>query len=54
MGISLASCLAGIYLPMQFDLAVPSGGAIVLFAATVFLVTVVIRSTSSRFQEARA
>jgi zinc transport system permease protein len=47
-----ASCLFGIIVPMQYDLAIPSGGAIVLAAAVIFVTTTIIRSTSSRFQEA--
>jgi zinc transport system permease protein len=46
------SCLLGIWFPMQFDLAVPSGGAIVLAAATIFVITTIIRSTFGRFREA--
>jgi zinc transport system permease protein len=51
---STVSCLAGIYIPMQWDLALPSGGAIVLVATAFFVVTTVIRATSSRLREARA
>jgi len=53
VGFSTVSCLAGIYIPMQWDLALPSGGAIVLVASMFFLITTVIRATSSRFREAR-
>jgi len=53
IGFSTVSVLAGIYIPMQWDLALPSGGAIVLVAALFFVVTTVIRVTSSRFREAR-
>jgi zinc transport system permease protein len=51
---STVSCLAGIYIPMQWDLALPSGGAIVLVASAFFVVTTIIRATSSRLREARA
>jgi zinc transport system permease protein len=54
VGFSTVSCLAGIFIPMQWDLALPSGGAIVLVATIFFLVTTVIRTTFSRFREARA
>lgn len=54
MGIATVSCLAGIFIPMQWDLALPSGGAIVLVAASAFLITTVIRATVSRYREARA
>jgi zinc transport system permease protein len=53
IGFSTVSCLAGIYIPMQWDLALPSGGAIVLVATTFFVITTIIRSTFGRFREAR-
>ncbi len=49
---SSASCLLGIVLPMQYDLAIPSGGAIVLTAGVIFVITTIIRATSGRFREA--
>jgi zinc transport system permease protein len=52
MIFSTASCLVGIWAPMRFDLPLPSGGAIILAAALIFLVTVVIRMTVPRFREA--
>ncbi|MGE3840761.1 MAG: metal ABC transporter permease [Vicinamibacterales bacterium] len=51
MGISTVCCVAGVLVPMQFDLPVPSGGAIILAAASVFLITSVLRSTMPRFRE---
>jgi zinc transport system permease protein len=54
MAIATVSCLAGIFIPMQWDLALPSGGAIVLVAASFFVVTTVIRATFSRYREAHA
>jgi zinc transport system permease protein len=54
MAFSLVSCMAGIYIPMQWDLALPSGGAIVMVAASFFLITTIIRSTFGRFREARS
>jgi zinc transport system permease protein len=54
IGLSTTSCLAGIYIPMQWDLAIPSGGAIILIAAIFFFVTTVIRAVSGRFREAHA
>jgi zinc transport system permease protein len=54
VAFSTVSCLLGVYIPMHWDLALPSGGAIILIAATFFLVTTIIRSTASRFREARA
>jgi zinc transport system permease protein len=49
---STASCLIGVYAPMRWDLPVPSGGAIILTAALIFLVTMLIRMTVPRFREA--
>lgn len=49
---STASCLIGVYAPMRLDLPVPSGGAIILTAATIFLVTMIIRMIVPRFREA--
>jgi zinc transport system permease protein len=49
---STVSCIAGIYLPLRFDLPVPSGGAIILVGAAIFLVTLLIRMTVPRYREA--
>ena len=49
---STASCLIGIYAPMRWDLPVPSGGAIILTAAIIFLVTMIIRMALPRYREA--
>jgi zinc transport system permease protein len=49
---STISCVAGVYVPMRFDLPLPSGGAIILAAALIFLVTMIIRMTFPRFREA--
>jgi len=49
---STASCLIGVYAPMRWDLPVPSGGAIILTAAMIFLVTMMIRMAVPRFREA--
>jgi len=46
------SCIFGITVPMAYELAIPSGGAIVLSAAIIFVVTTIIRSSAARFQEA--
>lgn len=54
MVIATVSCLAGIFIPMQWDLALPSGGAIVLVAASIFIATTIARATMSRYREARA
>lgn len=52
MAISTVSCIAGVILPMQFDLPLPSGGAIIMVAAAFFVLTTIIRVTLSRFREA--
>ena len=52
MAISTVSCIAGVLLPMQLDLPVPSGGAIIIVAACVFAVTTVIKAFAARFREA--
>ena len=49
---STVSCLAGVYLPMRFNLPLPSGGSIILAAAIIFFVTLVIRMSFPRFREA--
>jgi len=49
---STASCLIGVYAPMRWDLPVPSGGAIILTAAMIFLATMIIRMLVPRFREA--
>jgi zinc transport system permease protein len=49
---STASCLIGIYAPMRWDLPVPSGGAIILTAAIIFVVTMLIRMALPRYREA--
>jgi zinc transport system permease protein len=49
---STISCLAGVYVPMRWDLPVPSGGAIILVGALLFLVTMLMRITMPRFREA--
>jgi len=52
IAFSTISCVVGVWAPMRFDLPVPSGGAIILTAAAIFLVTMVIRMTVPRFREA--
>jgi zinc transport system permease protein len=49
---STVSCLVGIYAPMRWDLPVPSGGAIILTGAMIFVVTMIIRMTVPRYREA--
>ena len=52
MAISTVSCVAGVLIPMQLDLPIPSGGAIIMVAAGFFVITTVIRITVGRFREA--
>ena len=52
IAFSTISCVVGVWAPMRFDLPVPSGGAIILTAALIFLITMVIRMTVPRFREA--
>lgn len=49
---STVSCVVGVYAPMRFDLPVPSGGAIILTAAVIFVITMIIRMTVPRYREA--
>lgn len=48
------SCILGIIIPMQFDIPVPSGGAIILVASVFFGLTSIIRICSGSFREAAA
>ena len=52
IAFSTLSCVAGIYAPMRWDLPVPSGGAIILTAAAIFVVTMLIRMAVPRYREA--
>ncbi len=52
MIIATISCVVGVLLPMQLELPVPTGGAIVLVAALMFVVTTIIRTTLPRFRAA--
>jgi zinc transport system permease protein len=53
MIISTLSCIGGIMIPMQWDLAIPSGGAIVLLAALFFIATTILRNVLPGFKEAK-
>lgn len=50
MIIATISCVLGVLLPMQLALPVPTGGAIVLVAALMFVVTTIMRTTMPRFR----
>ncbi len=52
IAFSTVSCIVGIYAPMRWDLPVPSGGAIILAAALIFVVTMIIRMALPRYREA--
>ncbi|WP_445289311.1 metal ABC transporter permease [Variovorax atrisoli] len=52
VAIAVFSCVVGILVPMQFHLPVPTGGAIVLAAAAVFVLTTIVRASASRFRSA--
>ncbi|PCJ28736.1 MAG: zinc ABC transporter permease [SAR86 cluster bacterium] len=54
MIFSTISCIAGVLIPMQWNLPLPSGGAIIMVAACLFLITTIIRATVPAFREARA
>jgi zinc transport system permease protein len=53
MLIATMSCIGGILIPMQWDIPVPSGGAIVLVAAGFFIITTILRNVLPGFREAR-
>lgn len=46
------SCILGIIVPMQFEIPVPSGGAIILVASIIFAGTAVLRSFSGSLRQA--
>lgn len=48
------SCLLGIIIPMQYEIPVPSGGAIIIVAAIFFLFSMILRSVHPAFREASA
>jgi zinc transport system permease protein len=53
MLIATISCIGGIVIPMQWDIPVPSGGAIVMVAAGFFVLTTILRNVLPGFKEAR-
>ena len=52
IAFSTVACLVGIYAPMRWDLPLPSGGAIILAAAMIFVVTLLLRMALPRYREA--
>jgi zinc transport system permease protein len=51
IAFSTVSCVVGVYAPLRYDLPVPSGGAIILTGAAIFLVTLVIKMLVPRHRE---
>ena len=54
IGISTVSCIVGVIIPMQWDLPLPSGGAIIMVAAAFFVLTTLLRMTVGRLRQAEA
>ncbi len=52
VAIASTSCILGIILPMEFEIPIPSGGAIVLVATFFFILTILWRVLSGRYGEA--
>ena len=52
IAFSTVSCIVGIYSPKRWDLPVPSGGAIILAAALIFVATMIVRMALPRYREA--
>ena len=48
---ALISCLLGVYLPIHFDISIPSGGAIILISSVIFIITTVVRMLFKNFAE---
>jgi len=52
IAFATVSCVVGILVPMQFYIPVPTGGAIVLVAASIFILTAAVRASVGRFRAA--
>ncbi|PIE58666.1 MAG: zinc ABC transporter permease [Desulfobulbus propionicus] len=52
VAIASISCVLGIILPMELEIPIPSGGAIVLVATFFFLITMAWRALSGAYREA--
>ena len=52
VAIASISCVLGIILPMELEIPIPSGGAIVLVATFFFILTLLWRIMSGRYGEA--
>lgn len=46
---ALISCILGIYIPIQYAISIPSGGAIILVASTIFITTIIIKTLFKKF-----
>ena len=53
MIISTVSCIAGVLIPMQFDLPLPSGGAIIMVSASFFVITTIMRAVLPAYRTAK-
>ena len=52
VGFATVACLLGIIVPMQYNVPVPSGGAIILVAASFFAITALLRNLLPAFRVA--
>jgi zinc transport system permease protein len=52
IAFSTIACIVGIYAPMRWDLPLPSGGAIILAAAVIFVASLGVRMALPRYREA--
>lgn len=52
IGVATVSSIFGIVLPMEWDIPIPSGGAIILIAASFFIVATGVKIFASRYAEA--
>ena len=51
---SLISCIVGIVFPIQLQISIPSGGAIISVAGSIFFLTIIIRTIFKKFLEGEA
>jgi manganese transport system membrane protein mntB len=40
-----------VYLPIHFDISIPSGGAIIMISSAIFIITVIVRMLFRNFAE---
>ena len=48
---ALISCLVGIFIPIYYEISIPSGGAIILISAFIFILTIIMRAMFKGFRE---